>query len=176
MPGDTELDELMSRFGAGERTWELGVRLAAVLAAAGRTAQVPGILVECRPLDLAKIGAVKVAEVTEDRVGFTGWVLPKSLGGSGIVVFGKHAREVRMGDVFRHAFGGMGAAVGSVPLSWWLERSSGESVGGMGTTFDEYMEPDLNTTMLYTEVLDELKKLANAVGATVAAERSSEFE
>lgn len=169
MPGDPELDELLSRFGAGERTWELGTRLASVLAAAGRTAQVPGILVECRPLRLDAIGAEKIVELTSDaRVSFTGWRLPRTLGGSGIIVYdaGRRACDVRMGDSFEIDFGGMGAAVGSVPLRWELVRSMGEKVAEDGGVIDEYMEPGVNSSALFSELLSALETFGAAIGAT----------
>lgn len=169
MPGDPELDELLSRFGAGERTWELGTRLASVLAAAGRTAQVPGILTQCRPLRLETLGAEKIVEVTtDDRIAHTSWRLPKALGGSGILVWDDRAVEVRMGDHFEIDFGGMGAAVGSVPLGWTLVRSTGEMVASGGGHIDEYMEPDVNSSALFGELFDAFETFGKQVGATVS--------
>lgn len=165
-----ELDELLTRFGAGDHSWELGACLASVLAGAGRTAQVPGILVECRPLQLEKLGAAKLAEYKDSQIGFVGWRLPRALGGSGILQAGEAAYEVRLGDRFVTSFGGLGAAVGVVDMGWALLRSSGTSVVSLSTSFDTYMNEELSPEGEFRDMDAALKKLAAAVGATVEKE------
>lgn len=135
-----ELDELLARFGAGDRTWELGARLAAVLAADGRAAQIPPILAQCRPLKMESIGADCVVA----HAGFTGWRLPQKLGRSAILDLGPDgAHEVRLGDRFVIEAAGFA-----------LVRSMGEPVATVAGNVDTSLESALAT-------------FAAAIGATL---------
>jgi hypothetical protein len=169
--GDPELDQLLARFGSGDRTWELGARLASVLAAAGRAAQIPPILAQCRPLQLESIGAERVASFDDPRLGFTGWRLPPALGRSAILDLGSQgAHEVRLGDRFLVEFGGgMGAAAGMCGVGFTLVRSMGEPVAGREVNIDTQAS-DESPESLRASLSSALEKFAAAIGATVVQE------
>lgn len=171
MGDKAELDELLARFGSGDRRWELGARLVSALAAAGRAAQIPGILAQCRPLDLDALGAERIASLKDADIGFVGWKLPAALGGSAILELGPggDAHEVRLGDRFLVAFGGMAAAVGSCPLGFALVRSMGEPVVSREVNVD-FASSDEVPEALLASLQTALEKFAAAVGATVERE------
>jgi hypothetical protein len=164
-----ELDELLGRFGSGERTWELGGRLTAVLSAAGRTAEIPPMLVQCRPLQFGSIGAERVSSFEDEDLGFVCWRLPEALGRSGVVELGpgRSACDVRTGDRFVVEFGGgMATAVGVCTLGVELVRSTGETLFSVGANVD-LQKGDTGPERLRDALWSALEKFAPLAGATL---------